>query len=340
MNILKNKKFTLRHLMIFSVVIAISTWGITGFCNSEKNSEQISGLSSPTCKVDIKRLSGLKYIRPIMFADEECESDNLAGAKQRVTDIISRYKATDEAACASIYLKDLNSNDWTSINHNEKYEPGSLFKVPILITILKMDERNPGFLNKVITYSKPLVFDKNVAYVSETIKVGQTYSVKELLNYMIKYSDNNATALLETHMDFKIFQKIFEDLGLAVPELGATVYHISANEYSFFMRAIYNAAYLTIDDSEYAAELLTQCRFSDGIIKGLPSGIVVAHKFGESGDQAQKQLHESGIVYIGNNPYLLTVMTRGKENKKLAQLITEISQAVFVEMSNHSASTM
>lgn len=38
------------------------------------------------------------------------------------------------------------------------------------------------------------------------------------------------------------------------------------------MKAIYNAAYLTINDSENAAELLTQCDFKDGIVKSLPPG--------------------------------------------------------------------
>ena len=100
------------------------------------------------------------------------------------------------------------------------------------------------------------------------------------------------------------------------------------------MRAIYNAAYLTAEDSEYAGELLSQCDFKDGILSGLPPNTRVAHKFGESGNQIVKQLHESAIVYLYNQPYLLTVMTKGNDNKKLSLLIKEISQTVYNDMKN------
>ena len=336
MNSLKIKKFTLLHLLIFSLLVALATFSLTSFCESKKINEQITTTSA--CKIDVKRLNGLKYIRPIMFVNEECESDNLAGIKQQIVEIINRYKMNEGVTSASVYIK--NYNGWTSINDNEKYKPGSLFKVPVLITILKMNEKTPGFLNKVVTYSKPFSIDKNVAYVSKSIKVGQSYTIKELLNYMIKYSDNNATSLLESYMDMEAFQKIFNDFGLTVPALDAKVYYISASEYSFFMRAIYNAGYLSIDDSEYAAELLTHCGFKDGILKDLPDGTDVAHKFGESGNQTEKQLHESAIVYLNNNPYLITVMTKGKENEKLSKLISEISQVVYVNMNNDPGPNM
>lgn len=268
-----------------------------------------------------------------MFVDEECESDNLSGIRQQVTEIINRYKTTEGVTAASVYIK--NHSGWTAVGDNEKYQPGSLFKIPVLITILKMNEKNPGFLDKVFTYDRQFIAEKNVAYASKTIKFGQSYTVRELLKYMIQYSDNNATTLLESHMNLEIFKKIFEDFGLTVPKPEDKVYYITAREYSYFMRVIYNAGYLSIEDSEYAAELLTQSGFTDGILKGLPKGIAVAHKFGESGDPVEKQLHESAIVYSGNNPYLLTVMTKGKENKNLSKLISEISEAVYNNLHNN-----
>lgn len=341
MTFLKNKKFTLLHLIIFSFLVAIATFSLTDFCMTKKiTKEQANSTTSPSCKYDVKRMNGFKYIKPLMFVDDECESDNLASVKQRIVEIINRHKANQEVTDASVYFREYESDDWVGFNEDEKYKPGSLFKVPVLMTILKMNEDNPGFLNKVVKYNKPFSIEKNVAYASKAIQVGQSYTIKELLTYMIKYSDNNATILLEANMTNDAFQKVFADLGLRVPNATDKEYLISVKEYSLFMRAIYNAAYLTIKDSEFAAELLTQCDFKEGILKGLPNGIIVAHKFGESGDMSEKQLHESGIVYVNNTPYLLTVMTKGKDNKKLSQLIAEISQAVYIDVSNSSSSTM
>jgi hypothetical protein len=53
------------------------------------------------------------------------------------------------------------------------------------------------------------------------------------------------------------------------------------------------------------------------------------HKFGESGTVDEKQLHETGIVYLGGHPYLITVMTRGASDEKLAEVISELSAATY-----------
>ncbi len=208
------------------------------------------------------------------------------------------------------------------------------FKVPVLITILKMGEDDPGFINKRISYDKAIDDGKNVAFVSKSIQLGQSYTVKELLTYMIKYSDNKATILLESKMKAEVLQKLFTDLGLEAPNIYAKHYFFTTSQYSLFIRAIYNAAYLSIKDSEFAAELLSQCDFKEGIVSGLPKGTSLIHKFGESGTQVEKQLHESAIVYAYNKPFLLTIMTKGKDNKTLSKLIKEITTTVYTAMAS------
>jgi beta-lactamase class A len=64
------------------------------------------------------------------------------------------------------------------------------------------------------------------------------------------------------------------------------------------------------------------------------------HKFGEAGNQFEKQLHETGIIYLNSNPYLLSVMTKGKDNAQLSKLIGEISAAVYLEMASRNTSML
>ncbi|WP_293894261.1 serine hydrolase [Flavobacterium sp.] len=337
----RNKNFSLLHIIIFSLLIAVLTFSVTSIWKERQYKEQsILAASSYSCNYDVKRMNGYKFIKPLMFVDEECESAPLAGIKQKMAAIIDRYKTTGDLTTASVYLREYAHNEWTSVNDGDKFDPGSLFKVPVLIAILRQDEINPGFLNKSIVYDQRVDAGKNVAFASKTIQFGQSYTVKELLSYMIKYSDNNATILLEKNLEPKILQKLFSDVGLEVPNMYASQYLFTTREYSYFMRAIYNAAYLSIEHSEYAGELLSQSNFKEGILKGLPPGTKVAHKFGESGNQNDKQLHESAIVYLANKPYLLTVMTKGKDNKKLSQFIGEISQTVYTDMLNEANAEM
>jgi beta-lactamase class A len=327
------KKFSLLNVIFFSAVAVLVFFSITSWINKDENTSETAN-SKYSCNYDIKRLTGLKYIKPIMFVDDECESDNMQDIKQQITEIVNRYKNFEGVSSASIYLRQFSTNEWICVNETDKFEPGSLFKVPVMMTILKMCEDNPSFINKRIAYDKPIDDGKNVAFASKSIQLGQSYTVKELLTYMIKYSDNKATILLETYMKSEVLQKLFSDLGLEVPNIYATQYFFTTSQYSLFIRAIYNACYLSINNSEFAAKLLSECNFKEGIVSGLPKGTPIIHKFGESGNQVDMQLHESAIIYAYNKPFLLTIMTKGKDNKTLSKLIKEVTNKVYTEMAN------
>ncbi len=85
--------------------------------------------------------------------------------------------------------------------------------------------------------------------------------------------------------------------------------------------------------SSRALELLTKTAFNDGLRAGVPENIEVAHKFGERIlPNNIQQLHDCGIVYIPNKPYLLCIMTRGKDMHTLQGVIEEISSSVYAEV--------
>lgn len=330
---LKSKKFSFFQAIVFSLFFsAIACTATYYWIKKQDEAILLSNSSIKYCDYNIKRIKGLKFVKPILWVDDYCESDNLADTKRKITEIIEKYKQFNGVNSASVYLR--AGTQWTVVNEADKYDPGSLFKVPVMITILKMDEDNPGFLNKVIAYDKPIQIDKNISYPSKTIQLGHSYTVKELLTYMIKYSDNAATVLLTSNMKSETMQKLFSDIELEVPSAYASQYQFTAKDYSLFMRAIFNAGYLTINNSEFAAELLSECDFKDGIVKGIPANTKIAHKFGESGNQIEKQLHETAVVYLNDKGYLITVMTKGKDMKTLSNLIGEVSRTVYNDVSS------
>lgn len=153
---------------------------------------------------------------------------------------------------------------------------------------------------------------------------------------MISYSDNYATALLNQHMDMNIFRKIFTDLGMPDPDLTKNDLPISAKDFSLFMRVLYNGSYLSNDDSEFCTALLSTSDFKDGILNGLPENMKVVHKFGEAADQHFAYLNESAIVYLNNNPYLITVMVKNKTSSTLPKAISEISRSIFTNIQRMS----
>lgn len=288
------------------------------------------------CRPNAVRLGGYEYIRPILFGQDLCEAQGLKPVKNELETLINSYETSGAISSASVYLRLFNNGDWISIGESFQYNPGSLLKVPELITFMKMREKDKGLLDKTVAYTEPLVLKKQAHYLSKSIEVGKTYTIRELLYYMIAYSDNNATMLLNQRMDLAIFKKVFTDLGMHDPDMTKNDIPITAKEYSLFMRVLYNATYLNIEDSEYCTELLSHSDFTKGLVSGLPKEIKVAHKFGEANDGMNAHLSESGIVYINNTAYLLTVMTKGKDDAQLPGVISSISRKVYEMMNNRT----
>jgi hypothetical protein len=107
-------------------------------------------------------------------------------------------------------------------------------------------------------------------------------------------------------------------------------------------RILYNATYLSRDYSEKALQVLSQSSFTQGIVSGVPSSTVVAHKLGLVGiapdnvTVTEHELHDCGIVYA-QNPYVLCVMTRGSSSLSTMEgIIGAVSQAAYQHVQNGS----
>jgi beta-lactamase class A len=325
---------------LFVITIAVTLFITISFENKKIDQLTKRNATSSSCASSVKRMDGFQFIKPILFTDEDCPSERLKDVKTSIQDIIANYTKFQNVTSASVYIRDYEFNDWTAVNETVQYEPGSLFKVPVLIAYLRMNEEKPGSLDKELTYSKPFAINKDVAFTSKSIQIGKKYKVRELLKYMIEYSDNNATALLFTSLNITTLKKLFSDLGLDEPVVTAQQYFFTVQQYSLFMRTLYNASYLNREDSEFAAELLSKCEFKNGIVKGLPKNTKLIHKFGESGTPQEFQLHESAIIYLNNKTYLLTVMTKGKDNKVLSKLIAEISDSIYKSLASPTITSL
>jgi beta-lactamase class A len=293
---------------------------------------------TPVCNYQLKRLDGFSYVRPLLYTEKECESDKLAFLKQDVNNMVEYQKKIDNISSASVYVRILSKGDWTAINADEPCHPASLIKVPVMMAYLRMAETDPNLLDKKILFENHFGNLPEQAFKYEPLQPGHNYTVRELLHFLIAYSDNDASTLLFRNINMDLYNRVFTDLGIAAPPPNFSDLRITAKQYSEFFMVLYNATYLTIPSSEYATLLLSECAFSDGIIKKLPPTTKIAHKFGEWGDGVTHELHESAIVYLNNQPYLITIMTKGKYFNKLSEAMSDISKLVYDKMTEGNSS--
>jgi hypothetical protein len=122
---------------------------------------------------------------------------------------------------------------------------------------------------------------------------------------------------------------------LGIETLSTTDDYMTVGKYAIFFRVLFNSTYLSRNMSEKALGLLSKTDFSNGLVRDLPKGVMVAHKFGELTLENQdriiekRELHDCGIVYEKDRPYLLCVMTKGAQYSDLEDMIAGISLFVY-----------
>ena len=261
--------------------------------------------------------------------------------KEQLSSYLSSQKDSGLIS-ATVYFRDINEQGELSINGDELYTPASLFKVPVMMTYYKIAERNPAILTDRIYFAGET--DHNsVEQIKSVVqlKPGTTYTVEQLIEHLIRYSDNNAVHLLTQHLldtqNLNDYAEVFSDLGIDLKSMKDYSDSITAQQYSLFLRSLYNATYLNRTYSEKALALLSNTDFTEGIESGVPNEISVAQKFGEvrmtdsNGVLLGKQLNNCGIIYYPKHPYLLCVMTKmkGDNVRGLEDTVSAVSRIVY-----------
>ena len=290
----------------------------------ENNSSQSSIYSLNTS-------GGFKFIKPIDATDLKHESPSLNGLKAKLNADIEGLKKAHKLINASVYVRYYGHGIQMSLNPQETYSPGSMLKVVNLLIYLKLSEKEPGLLDKKIVYQTPEYPIPVQTFNTSQIEAGKEYTIRDLLKYMIVYSDNRATCWLVANLDSKVYFKMMEDLKIPLPS--NTNYVMTASQYSVLFKLLYSSSYLSNGNSEFALRLLNQSDFKNGLVRDLPGNLQVAHKFGEAGGKHQHQLHESGLIYMNYAPYLITIMTKGYAIDDLPPVISTISKMVYDDLS-------
>lgn len=313
-------------ILVIGVLIG---WGIT---NVENIRVADASINKPI------RVGHYKLINPLLDSaegEDRLSSKQLRNFKQKVVQLISEEIGNQKASEVSVYFRDFDDGLSFNINGDAGFEPASLAKVPVMFAYLKMAEGNPTLLQKKFTWDNNAKSRLQGDPEDTILKLGKAYSVERLLIEMIGHSDNGATQLLFDHLNIDFLLTVLNELGLEYSHDTSFDKLITIKSYSIFLRVLYNASYLNREMSEKALELLTIGDFPQGIMSTVPPNIVVASKYGVRDfgiKNKMVQLHDFGIVYYPDRPYLICVMSKGTDVNKLTSVIQDISKLVYHEV--------
>jgi beta-lactamase class A len=320
---------------LYLATIAILAAAIFRTYYSQSENLDLLGAEAPSFEnaehVSQVRLNDYDLIKPLLFTESPDEDPSLVPARKKLNEAINSRVAKGELTNASIYLKRLNDTRCIKLNPAESYNPGSMMKLPVMIAYYKEAMADAGILDKKLlftghNYTLPIE-EGSVT----TLEKGKSYPVKHLIDLMIVESDNDAMALLVNDISPEKLLKMFADLSIPTPTNNSSVFNLTPDIYSRFLRVLYNATYLDRKHSQLALSILTQTKYAKGITRSLDKKIKVAHKYGISQTNEFRSLSEAAIIYT-DNPYLLVIMTKGGDYIKLADVIDECASIVHKEV--------
>lgn len=239
---------------------------------------------------------------------------------------------------ASVYFRDLIHGPTFGVNELADFAPASLLKLPLAIVYLSSAEAQPEVLKQELQYVGTAPSIEQRIKPRESMELNRPYTIKALLEMMIRYSDNASYLTLdgflsesEHRADLRL--NVFQEIGLINPD-NRVEETITVRGYASLFRVLFNVSYLDVRNSELLLEWLSKSEYAGGIRAGLPQGITFAGKFGERtiDGTADKQLHDCGVIYFPGNPYLLCIMTKGNDWAELEETIAEISRQVYEEV--------
>ena len=295
-----------------------------------------------------------QFIDPLLACDIGTEDafPEFAPIKQKLENLIDQEESSDSIDSVSVYARSMKGGRWFEINGDTIYAPASLLKVFVMMAYYKeaedtskaTDASYSGILERQIVFEgSPDPAADDPGEVIPHLVSGKSYSVSQVIDQMIVYSDNDAmnTLLDNFHpQTLTALKEIFADLNIPSPLTvnESTLNFMPVGDYAMVFRVLYGATYLSRDDSERALKLLSQAHYADGIVAGVPKGVTVAHKFGDttvSNDNGgtTDELHDCGVVYLPNHPYLLCVMTKGSSFSSQQTAIQDISRATYQSLS-------
>jgi len=324
-----NRKFQIGLNIILIIVIIFLVFLIIKI-STKKDKESV---------ITHDNVGSFVFTNPILDCEINSQGEGLSIFSENVNSKVEKLKKDYSLSHISLYFRDLNNGPWIGINEKESFSPASLLKVPIMIEFFHEAEEDPSILDKEtkILPSDIQSLNQNVQPSSNLIE-GEDYTLSEIVEHMIKKSDNIAVAALLRNINKDNLGNIFRTVGVPYKDTNNEV-EVRVKDYAGFFRILFNASYLSREMSEKALGILTQTEYYDGLVSGVPKEISVAHKFGErkiNGIPNNLQLHDCGIIYYPDKPYILCIMTRGNNFVSQSKVISELSSFVYSEVNKNS----
>jgi beta-lactamase class A len=235
----------------------------------------------------------------------------------------------------AIEVMDLATGYSSSINPNANMPAASTIKIPVMVEVFLQMSEGSFDLNKVL-HVQPSDRDWGWGDLAGA-RSGTKRTVGQLLRVMIDDSDNTATNMLIRLVGRAHINNTMRDLGLGATRLGDYIrsdgdirsLRTSPSDMVRLLQAMARARLVDEWSSKAMLAILTGQHHNGLIPAPLPKGLSIAHKTGTLHDT----LNDVGIVMLGEEPYVIAVMTTHLPDLDLGRrFIRHVSRMAFTSL--------
>jgi beta-lactamase class A len=240
---------------------------------------------------------------------------------------------------AGVYVKSLNTGAMAAEGEDTIFPMASLFKVPILVELLRQQSLGMSDMNTVIHLQQKYWSDGSGVLQAQ---IGKDFPVHELVDYMIRISDNVAAlALLDLvgtdNVNLTLQANGLEKTRLRIgdssrdwggpPGENTT----TAREMGLLLEKLATGKILNDRYTNEAIRLLSVQQQVSWLPALLPTGVKVAHKSGE----LPGVRHDAGVVYGKHSQFVAVVLTSNLGNlDDAAESIARVAKVTYDYLEN------
>lgn len=265
--------------------------------------------------------------------------------KNRLNEIISGKKA--QVGIAVI----INGNDFITINNNIRYPMMSVMKFhQALAVAAKLQEQGKSLSSKIYIKKEELRPDTYSPLREKAPDGNISISVKELLEYTLQLSDNNACDILFNHIaGTRETDGYLRKLGIKDFAITATEAEMHDNltrcydnwtspfDAAILMEKFLNSNFLSRKNKKFIYRTMTGCDTGqDRLVKPLKGkDVIIGHKTGSGPRNADGEIiaiNDMGFVILPDgNRYTIAVFVKDSRETESdsAKIISDISEAVY-----------
>lgn len=272
-------------------------------------------------KKPIEFVSPIKKIPVSSNQPQKQEQTNSKSLKEAVNTSLTDAKGTYAVA-----VKNLKTGENYFLDAHKIFEPGSLYKLWVMSTVIGQIESGKIVGDEILTDSiKQLNKDYNIDPESAELTNGTiTLSVKDALNQMITISHNYAAMLLTKKVKLNSIEDFIVKNGFNESMVGESP-KTTSYDIALFFEKLYKGQLANTENTSKMIELLKKQTLNNKLPKYLPGKTSIAHKTGEIDFLS----HDAGIIFSEKGDYIIVILSESDSPKGAEERIAQISAAVF-----------